>query len=59
MKKPIATAFLLFCIVLFSAYSNQEYINSIATHFLLKKYKENDVILVGEKEKDQRIQVMP
>lgn len=30
MKKPIATAFLLFCIVLFSAYSNQEYINSLA-----------------------------
>jgi Transcriptional regulators len=39
--------------------STLEYINSIATHFLLKKYKENDVVMVGEKIKDQRIQVMP
>ena len=37
--------------------STLEYINSIATHFLLKKYKENDVVMVGEKIKDQRIQV--
>lgn len=39
--------------------STLEYINSIATHFLLKKYKENDVVMVGEKAKDQRLQVMP
>ncbi len=39
--------------------STLEYINSIATHFLLKKYKENDVVMVGEKTKDQRLQVMP
>ena len=39
--------------------STLEYINSIATHFLLKKYKENDVVMVGEKSKDQRLQVMP
>lgn len=39
--------------------STLEYINSIATHFLLKKYKENDVVMVGEKVKDQRMQVMP
>ena len=34
--------------------STLEYINSIATHFLLKKYKENDVVMVGEKIKDYR-----
>ena len=39
--------------------STLEYINSIATHFLLKKYKENDVVMVGEKIKDQRLQVIP
>ena len=39
--------------------STLEYINSIATHFIKKKYKENDVVMVGEKIKDQRIQVMP
>ena len=39
--------------------STLEYINTIATHFILKKYKENDVVMVGEKIKDQRIQVMP
>ena len=39
--------------------STLEYINSIATHFLLKKYKENDVVKKRKKIKDQRIQVMP
>ncbi len=34
--------------------STLEYINSISTHFLLKKYKENGSILVGEEKKDER-----
>lgn len=39
--------------------STLEYINSISTHFLLKKYKENGSILVGEKKKDERELITP
>jgi DNA-binding Lrp family transcriptional regulator len=39
--------------------STLEYINSISTHFLLKKYKENGTILAGEKKADDRILITP
>lgn len=39
--------------------STLEYINSISTHFLLKKYKENGTILAGEKKEDDRILITP
>ncbi len=39
--------------------STLEYINSISTHFLLKKYKENGSILVGEEKKDERELITP
>jgi DNA-binding Lrp family transcriptional regulator len=39
--------------------STLEYINSISTHFLLKKYKENGTILAGEKKVDDRILITP
>lgn len=39
--------------------STLEYINSISTHFLLKKYKENGSILVGEDKKDERELITP
>lgn len=39
--------------------STLEYINSISTHFLLKKYKENGTIIAGEKKQDDRILISP
>lgn len=42
-----------------SKLSTLENVNSTATHFLLKKYKENGVIMEVEKREDTRIAVTP
>ncbi|NLK62912.1 MAG: Lrp/AsnC family transcriptional regulator [Fusobacteria bacterium] len=39
--------------------STLEYVQSIATHFLLKKYKENGINMDAEKKADNRIAVIP
>ncbi|BDU49805.1 Lrp/AsnC family transcriptional regulator [Haliovirga abyssi] len=39
--------------------SSLDYVNSTATHFLLKKYKENGISMIAEKKDDNRIAVMP
>lgn len=39
--------------------STLEYVNSISTHFLLKKYKENGTIMAGEKKQDDRMLISP
>ncbi|MDN5304727.1 MAG: hypothetical protein PWP46_1613 [Fusobacteriaceae bacterium] len=39
--------------------STLDYINSTATHFMLKKYKENDVIMEDKEKVDNRLAVMP
>jgi len=39
--------------------STLEYVNSISTHFLLKKYKENGTIMAGEKKQDDRMLITP
>ncbi len=36
-----------------------EYVQSIATHFLLKKYKENGITMESQKKQDNRIAVTP
>ncbi|TDT67447.1 AsnC family transcriptional regulator [Hypnocyclicus thermotrophus] len=39
--------------------STLDYINSTATHFMLKKYKENDVVMEDKEKVDNRLAVMP
>ncbi len=39
--------------------STLEYVQGIATHFLLKKYKENGINMESEKKQDNRIAVTP
>lgn len=39
--------------------SSLDYVNSTSTHFLLKKYKENDIEMVVDKKNDNRIAVTP
>ncbi len=43
----------------FEKLSTLEYVNSTATHFVLKKYKEHGLTMAGEQHKEERMLITP
>lgn len=43
----------------FEKLSTLEYVNSTATHFVLKKYKEHGLTMAGERQKEERMLITP